>query len=103
VGTTGPRTDGTAIAALVLAIASFVVCPIIPAVIALALIPGSRRSIASSGGTIDGLGVLTAAKIIALLNVGLLAVGIVVAIIAIVTSGSTTTHSINGMALLAAL
>ncbi len=40
-GPVAPRTDGTAIAALVLAICSFMVCPIVPAVIALAMVPGS--------------------------------------------------------------
>ena len=44
------RTDGTAITALILAIVSFVVCPVIPAVIALAMIPSSRRTIMASGG-----------------------------------------------------
>src|ERR1700736_166417 len=62
------RTDGSAIAALILSIASFVVCPVIPAVVALCLIPGSRAKIRSSGGLIEGEGLLTAAKIISLID-----------------------------------
>lgn len=94
-----PRTDGAAIAALVLSICSFVVCPLIPAVVALALIPGSRRTINNSGGAVAGLGLLTAAKIISWINVGLVVVvfGIIV-IAALASSGSSS----NGLAHLVA-
>ena len=79
----GPRTqtDGTAITALVLAIASFVliptvilapVCPVL-AIVSLSLCPSSRRRIQASGGAITGEGLLTAAKIVAWINVGLAA------------------------------
>jgi hypothetical protein len=90
------RTDGTAIGALILAIASFVICPLIPAIIALVLIPGSRRTIRASGGTIEGEGLLTAAKIISLINIGLSAVvfvGFVIAII--VAAGSSSSSSLG--------
>ncbi len=64
-----------------LAIASFVllptfilapVCPIL-AIVALGLCPSSRRKIRSSGGTLTGEGLLTAAKIVAWINLGLTA------------------------------
>lgn len=72
-----PRTDGTAIAALVLSIASFVVCPFIPAVVALALCPSSRRKIAESRGVLTGEGMLTAAKVVSWVNIGLCALFVV--------------------------
>ena len=97
-GAAAPRTDGTAVAALVLAIAAFVVCPLIPAVVALALIPGSRRTIQASGGAVGGLGLLTAAKIIAWINIGLGVLGLGAFIIAVIASSATSTS--NAVALL---
>jgi hypothetical protein len=81
-----------AIAALILAIASFVICPVIPSVIALILAASAKRNIDESGGMKDGLGLVTAARIIAWVNLGLAAVVIaIVVIVAIVSAGSTTT------------
>ena len=88
-----PRTDGTATAALILAIASFVVCPVIPAVISLVLIPSSRRNIAASGGAVGGEGLLAAAKIVSLINLGLAAVALVAFIIVIIVAASSTSTS----------
>ena len=96
------RTDGTAIAALVLAIAAFVVCPVIPAVIALALIPGARRSITVSGGTVGGLGVLTAAKIIAWVNLGLALFFLGAVIIAAISSSTSSQNALAGAQLVRA-
>jgi hypothetical protein len=93
-----PKTDGTAIAALCLAIA-FVICPVIPAVIALAMIPGSRRTIAASGGAVSGLGILTAAKVIGWINIGLGLLGLGAFIIAVIASSASS--SSNALALLA--
>jgi len=70
------QTEGTAITALVLAIVSFVVCPIIPAVVALFMCPGARRKIEGSGGSLTGEGLVTAAKIISWVNIGLWSAGI---------------------------
>lgn len=95
-GPQAQRTDGTAVAALVLAIASFVVCPIVPAIIALALIPGSRRTIEVSGGAVTGLGLLKAAKIISWIEIGLCVLGGVLIIIGIASSSSSNS---NAMAL----
>ena len=95
-GPPAPRTDGTAIATLVLAICSFLVCPIIPAVIALAMVPGSRRTINASGGTVSGLGLLSATKIIAWINIGLavLAFGAII-LIALVSSSTNTSNTLS--------
>jgi hypothetical protein len=78
---------------LILSIAAFVVCPVIPAIVALVLIPGSRRNIQASGGTIEGESLLTAAKIISFIHLGLVAVGVVIFVILIIVSASTTSSS----------
>lgn len=91
-GGSGTRVDGIAIAAFVVSICSFVVCPLIPSIVALCMIPGSRRTINSSGGTITGLGFLTAAKIISWSYIGLLVVGVIV--IAIVASSGSSSNSL---------
>src|SRR4051812_49126053 len=57
----GQQTEGTAVAALVLAIASFVICPVITAVAALIVGANARKKIVQSGGRLGGLGPLTAA------------------------------------------
>lgn len=57
--------------ALVAAIASFMFCPFVPAVVALAIAPGAKRKIAQSNGRLTGDGLVTAAKWVAWINVGL--------------------------------
>jgi hypothetical protein len=92
------RTDGTAITALILAIVSFVVCPVIPAIIALAMIPSSRRTILASGGTVEGLGLLTAAKIIAWIHLGLVLVGVAFFVVAVAISAGTSSNALARIA-----
>ena len=58
------KTDGAAIAALILAIASFVFW-LAPAIVALALAPGAKQRVKASNGTRKGLGIALAAQIIA--------------------------------------
>lgn len=65
------QTSGTAIAALVLAIGSFVVLPVVPAIIALVLARSAGSDIDSSGGRVSGSGLVTAARIVAWINLGL--------------------------------
>ncbi len=71
------RTDGGAIAALVLAIASFLLLPLIGSVVALFLAAGAEQRIATSGGTLGGAGMVKAAKIVAWVHLALLAVAAV--------------------------
>ena len=68
--------------ALVLACISFVICPVIPAIVALFLVPSSKRKIETSGGRLTGEGLLTAAKIIAWVHLGLVALVLVISVIA---------------------
>jgi hypothetical protein len=54
---------------LILAIASWVVCPLITAVIALVLAGQSNRAIAASGGRLEGRSMNTATKWVAWANI----------------------------------
>lgn len=77
-----PQTDSKAIAVLVLAVCSFVVFPVIPAIVALVLAPGASRDIAASGGRRTGEGLVRAGRIVAWINL-VLAVGFVLMIVLI--------------------
>ena len=66
----GPTTSTNAIVGLVLAIVSWVVCPIIAAIVALVLAHSSDKEIKASDGTIGGAGLNTATRIIAWINIG---------------------------------
>lgn len=83
-----PQTSTNAIAALVLSIVAWVICPIIPAIIALVFASKADREIAASNGWVTGGGLVTAAKIVAWINIGLygalIAIGVLVLIVAVV-------------------
>jgi hypothetical protein len=66
-----PQTDGTAICVLVLAICSFVLLPVVPAVVALVLAPGAERDIAASGGRLTGEGLVRAGRVVAWVHLAL--------------------------------
>ena len=95
-GYTAPKTDGTAIACLVLSIVSFVVCFGIPAIVALALIPSSRRNIAAANGALEGSGMLTAAKWISIANLSIVALGFIAIVIAAIASSNSNSSSMSG-------
>ena len=80
-------TEGLAIAALVCAIASFVLFPFVPAVIALVLAGRASRSIDASGGQRGGAGLITAARVLSWINLALCAVG-VLGLLALVSVGT---------------
>lgn len=88
------QTEGTAIAILVLSIASFVVVGVgvVMAIVALALCPSAKRKIQASNGALDGDGLLTAARIIAWVNIGLVGLMVVgfIALIAIFSNSNET-------------
>jgi hypothetical protein len=82
-----PRTSSNAVVALVLAIAAWVVCPIVPAVVALPVASSAQREIDSSGGWVTGTGLVQAARIIAWINIGLLGVALVVLVLVLLIAG----------------
>jgi hypothetical protein len=77
----GSQTSSSAIVALVLAIASWVVCPLILAIIALVFASKADREIATAGGAVQGGGLITAAKIVAWINIGIYVAILVVMVI----------------------
>jgi hypothetical protein len=91
-GAAGPPTSTKAIIALVLAIASFVVCPLIPAIVALVLASSARQEILASGDRLTGLSLVTGAKVVSWINIGLCAV-VLLGIVLLVAVGASTTGS----------
>jgi hypothetical protein len=87
---TPPRTEGTAIAALILAIASWAICPIIAAIVALVLAHVAGNKIDASGGRLTGTGVVRAAQIVAWIHIGLVTLVMVGVAIALVASDSSS-------------
>lgn len=84
-----PQNSSSAIVALVLSIASWVVCPVIPAIVALVFASKADREIAMSNGWVTGAGMVTASKIVAWINIGLYAalaaIGVLVVVLAAIT------------------
>ena len=76
-----PETESMAVVALVLAIASFVVCPVIPAIVALVLANNADASISASGGRKTGEGLTKAARIVSWINIGIFVAGLVLVIL----------------------
>ena len=87
------QTEGTAVGALVASILSYVVCPVIPAIVALVLIPGARRKIAESQGRLTGESLLTAAKWISLIHLALVALGIIAILLLVIVGATTSTDT----------
>jgi len=80
----GPQETSTrAIIALVCAVASFLVFPLVPAVVALVLAPGATQEIRASGGRLTGEGLVTGARVTAWINIVLSLLVLVVFILAV--------------------
>jgi hypothetical protein len=77
---------------LVLSIVSFLVCPLIPAIVALFVASSADQEIRASGGQIGGEGLSKAAKIISWINIGLCAAGIVLLVIGLAVASSQSTY-----------
>ncbi|MDO8310155.1 MAG: DUF4190 domain-containing protein [Actinomycetota bacterium] len=73
----GPRTSSNAIVALVLAITSWAICPIAAAIVALVFASMATKELDASDGALEGRGLVTAAKIVSWINIGLWAAMIV--------------------------
>jgi hypothetical protein len=89
-GYSAPETESGAIIALVLAIASFVVCPVVPAVVALVIANNADSAIAASGGRKTGEGLTKAARIVSWVNIGLFVGGLVILILVAVLAAASS-------------
>lgn len=78
-----PQTEGRAVAALVLAIVSVTVFPIVPALAALVVASGAHRAIEQSQGRLTGYGLITAARIVAWIGLVLGLVAVVLLVVAV--------------------
>lgn len=74
----GPKTSSNAIIALVLAAASWAVCPIVAAIVSLVFASMAGKEIDASGGQVEGRGLVTAARIVAWVNIGVTIAAVVV-------------------------
>lgn len=83
---TGPPTSSNAIIALILAVVSWAVCPIVPAIIALVFAAKADREIGTANGAIAGQGLSTAAKIVSWINIGLWAAFILIFAVIVVVA-----------------
>ncbi|MDP8993358.1 MAG: hypothetical protein M3N31_09970 [Actinomycetota bacterium] len=105
-----PPTEGMAITALVLSIASvmflftFFLAPVglVLAIVALALCPSAQRKIEGSGGALTGEGLITASKIISWISIGLIALGVLVLGIIAIAAAATEDEFSLALSLLAA-
>jgi hypothetical protein len=86
-GYSAPQTDGTAVAALACAIGAFIVCPVIPAIVALVLAHGSQQKINASGGRLTGDGLNTAARIVSWIHLGLVVLVIAIIVVVAIAGG----------------
>lgn len=63
-------TSSNGVVALVLAIASWLICPLALAIVALVFAHKADQEVAASGGRVSGGGLVTAARIVAWINIG---------------------------------
>jgi hypothetical protein len=82
----GPQTEGSATAALVIAIVGFFICAPVGAVVALVLANGAEKRIRDSNGRLTGLDQARAARIIAIIELVLTAILILIFVIAVLFS-----------------
>ena len=78
------RTEPKAVVALVLAVAAYTpIVPFLGAVVALLLAGRARRDILASGGTLSGLGVVQAAKVLAWVHLAFVALVLLLVVLAL--------------------
>jgi hypothetical protein len=80
-----PRTSGTAIAALIVAIGSYFVCPLIGAIIALVLASSAARELDQYPGQLTGHGLVTASRWLAAIHFAI--VGLFIGVVLILVAG----------------
>jgi hypothetical protein len=86
-----PQTDSAATAALVIAIVGFFVCPPVGGVVALIMALSSERRIRESGGRLTGLDQARIAKVIAIIELALVALGVIVVLLIVIFALSSDT------------
>ena len=89
-----PRTSGKATAALVVAIVGLFICAPVAGVVALVLAGQAASEIRASGGQLTGEGNVTAARVIAAIDIALGAL-VVLAILAITFLGNTASDKLD--------
>lgn len=82
-------------AVLILSIVSWVFCPIIPAIVALAMAPGARRKIAESGGRLEGESLVKVGVIVSWINIGLYGLGLVIFIIVVIAAAASDNDALQ--------
>ncbi len=90
-----PQTESKAIIALVCAIAAWVVLPLLPAIAALMIGKTARERIASSGGRLTGDGLVTAAKVIAWVNIGLSVLALLLLVLGLGLFATSSSGSVS--------
>ncbi len=91
-----PKTSTYAVVSLVLAIGSFVLCPLILSIAALVVASSASKEIDASHGWIIGDGMVKAAKIIAWINIALTIVVLIAVVVLAVAATSSSTGSSMG-------
>lgn len=79
-----PQTSGNAIVALILSIGAWLICPIIPAIVALVFANMAKKEIAAGEGRVTGQGLVTASMIVAWINIGVWAALLVIGLLVLV-------------------
>ncbi|MCX8528139.1 MAG: hypothetical protein ORN20_08370 [Candidatus Nanopelagicales bacterium] len=86
-------TSSNAVVALILAIVSWAICPVISAIVALVFASMAAKEIQAGEGRIAGRGLVTAARMVAWINIGVMAatlvIGLLVVVIIAIASYST--------------
>jgi hypothetical protein len=87
-------TSSNAVVALILAILSWAVCPLIAAIVAIVFASIASAEINASEGRIGGRGLVTAARIVAWIHIGVMAavilIGLLIVVVVVIASSGTT-------------
>lgn len=94
------QTDGMAVASLAMGIGSFLVCPLLCAILAIVFGYMARKNIEESGGVLEGDGFAVAGIILGWVNIGVVAL---VAIIFIIIAVAVSSAGMTSMIVLAGL
>jgi hypothetical protein len=83
-------TAGKATASLILGICGFVICPLIPSILAVVFGNQARAEIEESRGRLDGGGLATAGIVLGWIGIGLCAVAIAFVVVVIIVAAAGT-------------